>query len=413
MGLWKKTSTVALGKALEYYDLAVYVALAVYIKQKFLPDSVFGVYQEAIFWLMFGLRYVARPVSGYLLGRYADQYGKRNTLVLISLCTGVATVVLACLPTYEQIGITATLIFFSMQMVQSLFFAGETATAYAYILEQAKPNQRSRACAALGTALILSFILSFGITSSLESWLTAEQMHQFGWRIPMLFGLFNIMLSYYLRSKLNEVSSPQRQRFVFKQEWPAVLKVVSVFAPSAMLFHCSIANLTTLKKFVTEQQLDLAFDLPLLFKLLTLVFAGGFSCWIDQRSSCEKAFKATCLAMMVLGVPVYYLQSLQTLPAVMASQLLITILLSLVLSALGEVVYRGIRSQAKVAVYALGMNLGSLFFGAFVPMLTTYLMTISGFLPGLLWLFAAGCYFAASSERFAIVTQPKPSAHVV
>ncbi|MEX6183523.1 hypothetical protein AB6G20_08390 [Providencia hangzhouensis] len=49
-------------------------------------------------WGIFALRFLIRPLGGYVIGWYADTVGKKSALVLTSLITGTATLMMALLP---------------------------------------------------------------------------------------------------------------------------------------------------------------------------------------------------------------------------------------------------------------------------------------------------------------------------
>tara|TARA_B100001094_G_scaffold228083_1_gene222629 strand:+ start:991 stop:2253 length:1263 start_codon:yes stop_codon:yes gene_type:complete len=402
MKLWKKTIAVSFGKSLEYYDLAVYISLFTYLKYNFFPESIFG--KDALFlvWITFALRYIARPIGGAVIGSYADKYGKKSALILISILTGVSTLAIACLPTYTDIGIIAPCLFFTLQLIQAFSYAGESTTAYAFLLDEAKPYQRARVNACLASAVLMAFILTFAICGLVKSFLTSEQMYDFGWRIPLFLGLFNISLSFYLRSKLKPTQASEAQKRIKSIEAAQLsrrddiisgLKVFFIFAPSTMLLHSSIAMTVQIRTLTENTPWHTM--LPLLLKVLTILCCLVSAYIIDRYSDCHEAYKKNCKWMIALGIPIFMIQSSGSLPALITAQFCITILMSVCLGCAGFVSYQAVKSKNCIAVFSVGFNLSVLFFGACFPIAAQIIKQYNSWLVGLLISFGGLCYFAA------------------
>ena len=60
-----------IGNALEWFDLAIYALMAIYIGQVFFPQGAPGVQTLSAF-AVFGATYLIRPLGGLVLGAYAD-----------------------------------------------------------------------------------------------------------------------------------------------------------------------------------------------------------------------------------------------------------------------------------------------------------------------------------------------------
>lgn len=95
---WRYRLGAVAGNALEYYDIAVFAAISVYLSAE-LERLGYESATEMV-WGIFALRFLARPIGGYIIGRYADRAGKKAALVLTSQITGVATLCMALLPVH-------------------------------------------------------------------------------------------------------------------------------------------------------------------------------------------------------------------------------------------------------------------------------------------------------------------------
>ena len=59
----------------------------------------------------FAVGFVARPLGGVIFGHFGDRIGRKSMLILTLMIMGVATVLIGLLPTYNQNGVAAPIIF--------------------------------------------------------------------------------------------------------------------------------------------------------------------------------------------------------------------------------------------------------------------------------------------------------------
>src|SRR5512133_995484 len=69
--------------------------------------------------------FVGRPIGAAIFGHYGDRIGRKATLIATLLCMGIATVLIALVPTYESIGIWGAVILTVLRMLQGIGVGGE------------------------------------------------------------------------------------------------------------------------------------------------------------------------------------------------------------------------------------------------------------------------------------------------
>ena len=177
----------SLGNLVEWFDWYVYAAFAIYFAPVFFPshDKTAELLSTAA---VFAIGFLMRPLGSLLLGKYADQHGRRAALTLSVLIMAAGSLVIAVTPGYDQIGISAPAILVIARLFQGLSLGGEYGTSATYLSEMASAGHRgfyssfqyvtliSGQLLALGVQIILQIMLSehaiavWGMADSLCHW---------------------------------------------------------------------------------------------------------------------------------------------------------------------------------------------------------------------------------------------------
>tara|TARA_B100001094_G_scaffold333119_1_gene408740 strand:+ start:2836 stop:4080 length:1245 start_codon:yes stop_codon:yes gene_type:complete len=406
MNKWMKRAGISIAHGFEYYDIAVYSAIQTFVALNFFPQSAFGEHAFIFAWFPFILRFLSRPFGGFFVGIYADKYGRRAALIFTSALTGVATLLMSLLPTYDQIGILAPLLFFLMQLLQAFCFGGENPAAIAYLFEDSKESEQSRIGSFLWGAPFLSIALSLGAVACVQSYCTVEQMQSFGWRIPVLLGVINIWISYYFRSKLIESDKFVKSKFISIQFLPT-LKIFLLYVPASILFYGNtISSKFFIGKFTEDP--DLKIILPIIFNLLFFIACIVLSYLVDRFSSGKATLKKVYIMVAFLSVPVYALQAIDHWGTFIISQCFITLFVALTSSITPSEIFHSTVQENRITTIGLGINLGVIFIGGFVPMVVSILSGYGQAYVGLLMSCGSLFYFSALFlDRYIYPSIPK------
>jgi MFS family permease len=108
--LRKAVIASTIGTAIEWYDFFLYGTAAGLIFGKlFFPNSDPLTATLAAFGTYF-IGFVGRPIGAAIFGHYGDRIGRKATLIVTLLCMGIATFLIAFVPTYETVGIWGAVI---------------------------------------------------------------------------------------------------------------------------------------------------------------------------------------------------------------------------------------------------------------------------------------------------------------
>src|SRR5229473_3936421 len=197
---------VSIGNALEWYDISSYGYFAVYVSRAFFPNSDPSISLLLTFGT-FGLAFLIRPIGGVVLGAYADRHGRKASLMISIVLMTIGTLLIAIMPTFETIGILAPIAVLAARLVQGFSAGGEFGSSTAFLVEH-MPDRRgfiaSWQFASQGLGQVLSSAFGLGLTS----WMTAQEMDAWAWRIPFLFGILVGPVGIYIRNHLEDATAP-------------------------------------------------------------------------------------------------------------------------------------------------------------------------------------------------------------
>ena len=187
---------LSVGTFLEYFDLMLYIHMAVLLNELFFPKTdPFTASLLSAF--AFCSTYLLRPFGALILGYIGDHIGRKATVVITTFIMSLSCVIMANLPTYAQIGISATWLVTICRIVQGMCAMGEGTGAEIYLTELIKPPMRYPAVAfvvifaTLGTTAALA-IAFFIISNDLN------------WRIIFWFGAIVAFIGTVARTALRE-----------------------------------------------------------------------------------------------------------------------------------------------------------------------------------------------------------------
>jgi MHS family proline/betaine transporter-like MFS transporter len=196
-----------IGNALEWFDIAIYALLAIYIGRNFFPSDDPGVELIQAF-AVFGVSYLIRPLGGLVLGSFADKHGLKKGLTVTIRLMVLGTALLAFMPNYDTIGILAPIGIVLARLIQGFSAGGEFGAATAYLIAQngkRKGFLGSFQFASQGLGGLIAAIFVAVLTTVLSD----AQMTEWGWRIPFLFGLLVGPAGFLIRKEMREVPPAQ------------------------------------------------------------------------------------------------------------------------------------------------------------------------------------------------------------
>ncbi len=248
----------SVGNLIEWYDWYVYSAFAVYFSAEFFPkgDPTSQLLNTAA---IFAVGFLMRPIGSLLMGRYADRHGRRAALTLSITVMAGGSLIIACTPSYESIGIMAPIILVLARLLQGLSLGGEYGTSATYLSEMASSGRRGFYSSFQYVTLVAGQMVALGVQIVLQQLLSEPDMKAWGWRIPFIIGAMGAVAVLWLRRTMDEseqfsnIKSQKREsagtvRALMKHP-KAVLTVVGLTLGGTVAFY---TYTTYLQKFMVN-----------------------------------------------------------------------------------------------------------------------------------------------------------------
>jgi MFS transporter, MHS family, proline/betaine transporter len=191
-----------IGNILEWFDFLVYGFFAATLAEVFFPTGNSTI-SLLITFGTFGLSYLVRPLGAVVIGTYTDRAGRKAGLTLSIALMMIGTTLMVVTPGYATIGLAAPVIIMIARLLQGFSVGGEFGSAVAFLVEHAGDRKGFSASWQWSSTGIISVIVAlFGLT--LTTLLTHQQLADWGWRVPYVFGLLVGPVGLYIRSRMAE-----------------------------------------------------------------------------------------------------------------------------------------------------------------------------------------------------------------
>ncbi len=189
----------AIGTAIEWYDFFLYSTVTgLVFARLYFPRAdplvgtldAFGVY---------AVGFAARPVGAAIFGHYGDRLGRKSALIATLVLMGVATFLVALVPTYEQIGIWGAVLLTFLRFVQGVGVGGEWGGSVLLSMEWAQSNRHRGFIASWPQFGVPAGLFLANLAVLASSTLSGDQFLVWGWRIPFVLSLALVAVGLWIR----------------------------------------------------------------------------------------------------------------------------------------------------------------------------------------------------------------------
>src|ERR1700733_8412880 len=192
------------GTTIEWYDFLLYGTMAALVFGKlFFPKStpIIGILES---FGVFFVGFVGRPIGAAIFGHWGDRIGRKATLIVTLLVTGIATTAIGLVPSYDSIGVWGAVLLTVIRLIQGIGVGGEWGGSVLLAMEWARTDKNRGFLSAwpqfgAPTGLFLANVAVLAF-----SWLSGDQFYVWGWRIPFLLSLIMVAIGLWIRLGIME-----------------------------------------------------------------------------------------------------------------------------------------------------------------------------------------------------------------
>ena len=201
--LWSVITASSVGTLIEWYDFYIFGTLAVTISTQFFPSE----HPTAAFLstlAAFAVGFIVRPFGALVFGRLGDMIGRKYTFLLTLIIMGSSTFLIGLVPSYDTIGIASPFIVVMLRLLQGLALGGEYGGAATYVAEHSPAAKRGFYTSFIQTTASLGLFVSLAVILLVRLNMSEEAFESWGWRLPVLFSIFLVGISIYIRLRMKE-----------------------------------------------------------------------------------------------------------------------------------------------------------------------------------------------------------------
>ena len=187
------------GTTIEWYDFFLYSTVTgLVFASLYFPHAdrltgtleAFGVY---------AVGFLARPIGAAIFGHYGDRLGRKAALIATLVLMGVATFLVAFVPTYAQIGIWGAVILTVLRFIQGVGVGGEWGGSVLLAMEWAQTNEHRGYVASWPQFGVAAGLFLANLAVLAFSTIAGPRFLVWGWRIPFLLSGGLIAVGIYIR----------------------------------------------------------------------------------------------------------------------------------------------------------------------------------------------------------------------
>ncbi|MFP5250747.1 MAG: MFS transporter [Actinomycetes bacterium] len=204
-GLGKVVTAAMAGTVVEWYEFFLYATASTIVFNLIMfPESDDPYFPIISAFLTYAVGFVARPLGGIVFGHFGDKYGRKKLLQFAIILVGVATFLMGCLPTFDQIGYFAPAALVVLRFFQGFAVGGEWGGGVLLVAEHSPNKERGFWSSFPQAAVPAGNLLATIVLLVLQWTLSDEDFLGWGWRIAFWLSVVIVAVGYYIRTRIED-----------------------------------------------------------------------------------------------------------------------------------------------------------------------------------------------------------------
>lgn len=400
----KAIITTVICNSLVWYDYALYGSLIEIISQLFFPAGDKITLLISAF-TVFAIGFIMRPVGSLFFGHIGDKHGRKLALIISVISMSIPAFLIAILPTYKTIGISATASLILIRMLQGFSLGGEAGNAV-FLIEHSPKKLHGFFGSFEVLSAVIGAIFSTIMVALFRKLLGVEQFLAWGWRIPFLIGALIGALGTILRFQVAE-SPAYREELLkekeqhslpfhnifknYKKKLLIAIGIDSIEEASLYVFlifiGSYIANFTNVNSVsssgsISKEAAQAFFEETQLLFLIALGALTLFFAYLSDIWGRKPVLMFSAIMLLVFSYPIFYLLELGvnggSMWNIIVSETLLIIIIAASLGPVSTTVVEMFPANVTYTGLAFSRNIASALFGGFAPSACIFLIKITG-----------------------------------
>src|SRR5579883_3051213 len=392
LGLPLIIAASSVGTLIEWYDFYIYGVLAAFFATHFFPKgnpSLALLASLAVFWFGF----ILRPFGALFFGHLGDLIGRKFTFMLTLGMMGVATFLVGCIPSYARWGFWAPALILLMRALQGLALGGEYGGAATYIAEHAPDGKRGLYTSWIQTTATLGIVMSLLVILFFRLNMGDAEFRAVGWRYPFLLSAVLVVLSIYIRMKLQESplyarlkaqgkasTAPLKESFTSGKNWGLIIiALLGATAPEGVVWYTG----QYYSPFFMQTVLKINY--VTVYWIITAALCLGTPFFLVFGHLSDKIGRRNIMTAVFLRAAVTYVPVFSAMKANADNPVILTllvfymvILVTMVYGPIAAFLVELFPAKIRYTSLSLPYHIGNGVFGGFVPLVSTSLVAATG-----------------------------------
>jgi MHS family proline/betaine transporter-like MFS transporter len=377
-----------IGLVFEFYDFLIFGFLASVLSKLFFPTNN-PISSLLLTFTAFATGYLLRPVGAIVFGHIGDRIGRRYTLVFTISIMASASLFSGLLPPYASIGVLAPVLLTAFRMMQGFSLGGEMGGAYTLTAEASPRSRRGIFMSVTSLSVPIAIILTSSILGGVESLFPGQSFLSLGWRVLFFIGALIGVIGMLIRLTISEslifkktVDEKRTVRIPLSEAirgyWRRILIVLGLISGGTVITYASsvfaLSYLVSIVK-VPAGEATVSVTVGYLAYLFLTVPFGVLSDIAGRKVN----LLAGVVGLILFIYPYFYMLSTGSFFYIIAAQSVLGIFQALFTTGWTPIQTELFPTKVRYTALSFGAQISLAFFGGFTPLISTYLIEVTGF----------------------------------
>ncbi|WP_336975547.1 MFS transporter [Acinetobacter pittii] len=379
----KVVAASAIGSFVEWYEFSIYGYLAVVLGTVFFSGAAPALQLIASLGA-FAVAFLARPIGGVLFGWIGDTVGRKTALSLALWLMASATFCIGLLPAYSQIGVLSPILLILLRLIQGLSAGGEVCGAAIFVAEHSNESNRTFTTSLIEVGCIAGFLFGLIVTACCFSFISLDQMYDWGWRLPFFLAAPFSLIGIYIRRHLHESDefekAEEKNGSIFSNIKPFKSQIFQsvglIIVTNVTLFTVLTYIPATIRE--TIKKTGVISHWVSVFPTILLILCIPIFAYIAHKTSRKIMMLTGSIGVLLLAIPAFYLIYMPSIIFKIFGISLLSLCLASLLSCILAILPALFPVHIRYSGMAISYNIGVALFAGTAPMLNAWLIQVTG-----------------------------------